>query len=124
MKKEKGMLDYLKFYGKVTDLTITGKIISNGDKCGSIMSTGTSGTIEKCTSYVNIESTGSNTGGITGSGGTVKNSKNYGHIKGTTKTGRNKWYWRYLYRLRKPWRNRRNRICCRNNSIFWDCNQL
>ena len=85
------MLDYLKFYGKVTDLTITGKIISTGDKCGSIMSTGTTGTIENCTSYVNIESTGSNTGGITGSGGTVKNSKNYGHIIGTTKTGRNKW---------------------------------
>lgn len=82
----------------IYNLELTGKIISTGDYVGAF--TGKSWRkIENCISRVDIQSTGSNIGGITGCGGTI-NCINYGSVNGNRMiggmTGRN---WCRLCRL-------------------------
>lgn len=69
----------------IKNLEITGKIICNGNYCGTFISIG-SGTIENCISKVDITSTGDTICGIAG-GVTCINCKNYGSVKGNEDVG-------------------------------------
>lgn len=68
----------------INDLTITGKIICDGDYVGSLIARSEQNSKESainCKSYVTIIATGNYVGGIIGSNGRAMNCYNYGEIK-------------------------------------------
>lgn len=74
--------------GSAKNLNISGNIISEGDYVGSISALNNMATkIENCTSYVNIETTAKNAGGISGVHGIITNCQNYGEINGENNVG-------------------------------------
>lgn len=76
--------------GTVQNLKLTGEIKCNGNYAGAIASNGGSNVffVSNCISYVNIEATGNQIGGIMGSSSTnIRNCVNYGTIKGNNTIG-------------------------------------
>ena len=94
--------------GNMYNLELTGKITSTGDFVGAFMGRSWS-KIENCISRVDIQSTGSYIGGITGSGGTATNCINYGSVNGKDMIGGIGRMGCSLYRLQKLWRNYRKK---------------
>ena len=74
--------------GNIYNLELTGKITSTGDNVGAFMGmTYVGRKIENCISRVDIQSTGSYIGGITGNNGTTTNCINYGSVNGNERIG-------------------------------------